>query len=168
MNRTVSQPLPPVSAQALRETLANYATGVAVVTANDADGAPYGVTINSFNSVSLDPPLVLWSLALSAWSLPVFQRAGGFAVNILSQDQDAVCKLFASREEERFAQVGWRRGFNDLPVLDGNLATLVCDVWARYPGGDHEIVIGEVLDCACAGGTPLVYCQGQLGGLAVR
>jgi len=168
MNQTVRQPLPAVPAKALRDTLSNYATGVAIVTTTDTDGTPYGVTINSFNSVSLEPPLVLWSLALSAWSLPVFQRASGFAVNILSHEQGEACKLFASRDEERFAQVAWERGFNDLPVLDGNLATLVCDVWARHPGGDHEIMIGEVLDCTCTGGTPLVYCQGQLGALAVN
>ena len=167
MTQTAAQPQPMPAPEELRATLANFATGVAVITTNDAEGKPFGMTVNSFNAVSLDPPLVLWSVALSAWSLPIWREASGFAVNILAQDQHALCKLFASRTEDRFGTVDWHRGIDDLPLLDGAVATLQCRYWARYPGGDHEIMVGEVMACTQAALTPLVYCQGRLGGLRV-
>lgn len=154
------------SADEMRAAMANFATGVAVVTTCDTDGTPYGVTINSFNSVSLDPPLVLWSLGLSAWSLPVFRRAEGFVVNVLGEDQTDLCKLFASREENRFDRIAWHTGPLGLPQLDGSLARFACSFWARYPGGDHEIMVGRVLSCDLGAGRPLVYCQGRLGAAA--
>jgi len=147
----------------MRATLSNYATGVAVITTNDPEGCPVGMTVNSFNAVSLDPPLVLWSIALSAWSLPVWRAASGFAVNILSADQQDICKLFSSRDEDRFSRIAWHRGLDDLPLIDGAVATLQCRIWARHPGGDHEIMLGQVLDCSRAQSRPLVYCQGRLG-----
>lgn len=153
--------------EALRATLANFATGVVVVTARDPDGRPFGMTINSFNAVSLTPPLVLWSLALKAQSLPIWRAAKGFAINMLAEDQGELCRRFASPSEDRFAGVDWAPGLDDLPILSGAVATLLCRTWARYPGGDHEIMLGEVMECSHAGHVPLVYCQGQLGGLRV-
>jgi flavin reductase (DIM6/NTAB) family NADH-FMN oxidoreductase RutF len=167
MTQTPFQPQPLPQPADLRATLANFATGVAVITTTTPDGQPHGMTVNSFNAVSLDPPLVLWSLALSAGSLPVWRAAQGFAVNILSQDQGDLCRLFASRAEDRFARVDWHQGLDGLPVLDGAVATLQCRYWARYPGGDHEIMVGQVLACARNDRVPLVYCQGKLGGLRV-
>lgn len=150
----------------LRATLANFATGVVVVTTRDAQGRPVGMTINSFNAVSLDPPLVLWSLALTAQTLPVWRAASGFAINILAQGQDALCRQFSSRVEDRFAGVDWTPGLDGLPVLEGSVAVLQCRFWARYPGGDHEIMLGRVLCCDRSPRTPLVYCQGRLGALS--
>ena len=167
MTETAPQPQPMPSPADLRATLANYATGVAVITATDESGQPFGMTVNSFNAVSLDPPLVLWSIALSSWSRPKWQAARGFAVNILAEEQHDICKLFASRTEDRFSQVNWHRGLDGLPLLDGAVATLQCRFWARYPGGDHEIMVGEVMACTQDARAPLVYCQGKLGGMRV-
>ena len=147
----------------LRAALANFATGVAVITTRDAQGTPFGMTVNSFNSVSLDPPRVLWSLALRAQSVPIWQAASGFAVNILAADQEVLCRQFSSRADDRFAGVDWAAGRDDLPLLAGTVASFECRMWARYPGGDHEIMVGEVIGCHRHDGKPLIYCQGRLG-----
>lgn len=149
----------------MRATLANFATGVAVISTVDAQGRPFGMTVNSFNAVSLDPPLVLWSLGLGAQSLPIWRAAGGFAVNILSAGQEPLSRQFSSRLEDRFAGVNWRAGRDGLPLLDGAVAQFECRFWARYPGGDHEIMVGEVLACHRAEAIPLVYAQGRMGTL---
>lgn len=163
MNQTVRPPLPTIAAAEFRKTLGCFATGVAVITTTTGRGEPIGVTVNSFSSVSLEPPLVLWSLARKAWSLPHFRSARGFAVNILAHDQGDVCATFSRGVDDRFAGVGWTRGVDGLPVLDGTVATLQCQHWAQYDGGDHEIFVGEVLDCRSTGGEPLIFCQGRLG-----
>lgn len=167
MTQTPSQPTAVPTPAELRATLSNFATGVAVITTTDTAGEPCGMTVNSFNAVSLDPPLVLWSLALTAWSLPIWRAAQGFAVNILSEEQGQLCRLFASSERDRFSRIDWHRGLDGLPLLDGAVAALQCRIWQRYPGGDHEIMIGQVLACTRAERQPLVYCQGRLGGLRV-
>jgi len=151
----------------LRATIANFATGVAIITTLDQNDAPFGVTVNSFNAVSLSPPLVLWSVALSAFGLPVWRAASGFVVNILAEDQDDLCRIFSSRQEDRFTGLDWQAGVDGLPLLPGAVATLECRFWERYPGGDHEIMLGKVVRCTHNGRVPLVYCQGQLGGLRV-
>ncbi len=163
MNHTVRQPLSPIAASDFRKTLGCFATGVAVITTTTETGQPIGVTVNSFSSVSLEPPLVLWSLARKAWSLPVFQAARGFAVNILASDQEPVCRAFSRNVEDRFAGVVWTRGLDGLPLIDGAVATLQCQHWARYDGGDHEIFVGEVLDCSNADRDPLIFHRGRLG-----
>ena len=155
------------SPEALRATLASFATGVVVVTTLDPAGRPFGMTINSFNAVSLAPPLVLWSLALKAQSVPIWRDARGFAINILAEDQGDLCRRFSSPIEDRFEGVDWTGGLDGLPILPGAVATLQCRFWQRYPGGDHEIMLGQVLACTHAPQTPLVYCQGRLGGLRV-
>jgi len=165
---TVPQSQTPGTApETLRATLANFATGVTVITTRDPGGRPFGMTVNSFNSVSLLPPPVLWSIALSAYSLPIWRAAAGFAVNILSEDQGDLCRRFASDAEDRFAGIDWTPGLDGLPVLPGAAAVLECRFWQRHPGGDHEIMLGEVIACTQAGHVPLVYCQGRLGGLRV-
>jgi flavin reductase (DIM6/NTAB) family NADH-FMN oxidoreductase RutF len=163
MNQTVRQPLSPIAASDFRKTLGCFATGVAVITTTTETGQPIGLTVNSFSSVSLEPPLVLWSLACKAWSLPVFQAARGFAVNILASDQEAVCRAFSRNVEDRFAGVDWTRGIDGLPLIEGAVATLQCQHWARYDGGDHEIFVGEVLDCSNADRDPLIFHRGRLG-----
>lgn len=167
MNQTIREPLTAPDPVKFRRTLGCFATGVAIITTNTADGAPLGVTVNSFNSVSLDPPLILWSLARNAWSMPVFDQAEGFCVNILSADQADLCKLFSSRTEDRFSDIAWHRDALGYPVLEGTLARLSCRKWATYDGGDHEIFLGQVVEADYHDLTPLAYCKGALGPLAI-
>ncbi len=166
MNQTVRQPFSQIAAAEFRKTLGCFATGVAVITTTTDRGEPIGVTVNSFSSVSLEPPLVLWSLARQAWSLPHFRSARGFAVNILASEQEDVCRTFSRNVDDRFAEVEWERGIDGLPLLANTVATLQCQHWAQYDGGDHEIFVGEVLDCRNAGLDPLIFCRGQLGQVA--
>lgn len=152
----------------MRATLANFATGVAVMSTLDAEGQPFGMTVNSFNAVSLDPPLVLWSIGLRAHSLGLWRAARGFAVNILAADQEHLCRHFSSRIDDRFAGMDWTPGVDGMPLLAGTVASFECRFWARYPGGDHEIMVGEVTACHRHDHAPLIYCQGRMGTLAAR
>lgn len=152
---------PDFSSAELRAALGQFATGVTVITCRDADGQPVGVTANSFNSVSLDPPLVLWSLALTASSRPAMTRATHFAVNILAAEQRPLAEQFARRLCDRFAGIGWRPGASGAPLLDGCAATFECFNRARYEEGDHLILIGQVERCARrAGARPLIFHSG--------
>jgi flavin reductase (DIM6/NTAB) family NADH-FMN oxidoreductase RutF len=144
----------------LRRALSFFPTGVAVVTTLGAAGEPVGVTISSFNSVSLDPPLILWSLARTASRRPAFAAHGAFAVNVLAAAQEGLARHFAVTKGDRFAGVGWRPGLAGVPVLDGAAATFECAPWAIYPGGDHEIVLGEVRRFDHADAVPLVFGKG--------
>lgn len=145
----------------LREVLGCFATGVAVVTTRGEGGAPVGLTINSFNSVSLDPPLVLWSLALAAPSLDAFRAHPGFAVNILSEDQAALARKFARPAPDKFAGIDWEPGYADVPLIAGAAARLECRTWRRYEGGDHEIIVGEVIAVAAVDKAPLIFHRGR-------
>ncbi len=151
----------------LRSALSCFPTGVAVVTTLGDGGAPIGLTISSFNSVSMDPPLILWSLTRKAASLKAFKTHGAFAVNVLSAVQEPLCRHFASSTGDRFAEVAWRPGIEGVPVLDGAVATFECSNWAIYPGGDHEIFIGEVRRYDHADDVPLVFGKGRLSPLGV-
>lgn len=128
-----------------RQALGTFATGVTVVTARAPDGALVGVTCNSFNSLSLSPPLVLWSLRKDSRSLAAFQEAGHFAVNVLAHDQESVSRTFASKAEDRFAQVDHRPGLAGLPLIEGAVSRFQCRLRQEVDGGDHVLFIGEVL-----------------------
>ncbi|MEX0665368.1 MAG: flavin reductase family protein [Acidimicrobiia bacterium] len=146
-----------------RTVLGQFATGVTIITAVD-DDEPVGVAANSFTSVSLDPPLLLFCVAHTSSTWPRIERARKFAVNILGEHQEEVCRLFATKGADRFAQVDWHVGVGGSPVLDDCIAYLDCEFWAEYDGGDHIIVVGRVLDLGVnhdAG--PLVFFQGQYG-----
>ncbi|WP_373488374.1 enoyl-CoA hydratase-related protein [Blastomonas sp.] len=142
-----------------RNALGQFATGVTIVTARADDGHAVGVTANSFNSVSLDPPLVLWSLAKSARSMPVFDAASHFAVHVLASDQDALANLFASQVSDKFA--GMDVGTIGPPRIQGCSARLVCETRYRYEGGDHIIMVGEVQDYESEGKPPLLFYGGS-------
>lgn len=152
----------PVDPASFRRALSCFPTGVAIVTTVGADGRPVGLTISSFNSVSMDPPLILWSLARKAWSLPAFKAHPAFAVNVLSTDQQALCRIFSSPVEDRFAQVDWAPGIDGVPVLAGTAASFECRKWRTYDGGDHEIFIGEVIRHSDSDRTPLVFGKGRI------
>ncbi|MEX3009699.1 flavin reductase family protein [Hoeflea sp. TYP-13] len=145
----------------LRDALGHFATGVAVVTTVGDAGAPVGLTINSFNSVSLAPPLILWSLARNAPSFDAFRRYSSFAINILAKDQRELCMQFARPADNKFQNVAFRPGFENVPLINGVHAQLECRTYRRYDGGDHEIYLGEVVGISTFEKQPLVFHRGQ-------
>jgi flavin reductase (DIM6/NTAB) family NADH-FMN oxidoreductase RutF len=134
-----------IEPQLFRQLLGCFPTGVAVITTRGADGQPAGLTCNSFSSVSLEPPLVLFSLRNASSLLDTFAAADGFAINILSQRQDALSGRFASsRIADKFEGVPWHAGALGMPIVEDCLATFECSVFARHEAGDHVVFIGEV------------------------
>lgn len=131
--------------RALRNTLGSFATGVTVVSTCNAGGQPTGITINSFSSVSLDPPLILWSLSNGSPSLDTFLRAQHYAVNILAEEQEWLSNHFAARTENPFSPVEVTSGLGGIPLLTGCLAWFECTHEAHYPGGDHLVFVGRIL-----------------------
>jgi len=150
----------------LRQALGCFATGVVVATTRGENNAPVGLTINSFSSVSLDPPLILWSIALNAPSLDAFRTHPGFTINILSDDQQSTCAQFAKPADDKFKGIDWHPGYEDTPVINDALAVLQCRTYRRYEGGDHEILLGEVMDISFNEKKPLVFHRGALTELA--
>jgi flavin reductase (DIM6/NTAB) family NADH-FMN oxidoreductase RutF len=149
-----------------RDALAQFATGVTVVTTLDRDGEPRGFTANSFTSVSLDPPLVLVCVSRRVNSYPVLTQSGGFVVNILAQGQRQLSQRFASKEPDKFAGVAWAPSATGAPILDGALAWLECLPWRRVTAGDHVVLIGEVVDLGVNPGEPLAFFGRAYGALA--
>lgn len=155
----------PGDLSALRAALGRFATGVTIITTRGFDGAPAGFTANSFNSVSLDPPLILWSLARSSPRLGVYRAAEHYAVNILGAGQAELASRFARRDVDRYDGVDWHEGLGGAPVLEGALAVFECAHEAVYPAGDHELFIGRVMNCAIGEGAPLTFFAGRFGSL---
>jgi flavin reductase (DIM6/NTAB) family NADH-FMN oxidoreductase RutF len=152
----------PFSPQGFRTALGRFATGVTIVTARTADGQLLGLTANSFNSVSLDPALVLWSLGNKSASLDAFLKAEHYAINVLSVAQKNLAERFASKVSERFEGASYTIGLGGAPVFTGNAASFECSNRSRYPEGDHVIFVGEVLRCAWeAEQSPLLYHGGK-------
>jgi 3-hydroxy-9,10-secoandrosta-1,3,5(10)-triene-9,17-dione monooxygenase reductase component len=140
-----------------RRVLGHFCTGVVIVTAVD-DGTPVGMTCQSFSSLSLDPPLVLFAAAHTSTSWPRIRRARTFAVNILSDDQESLCRTFAVSGAEKFATVRWTAGVQGAPLLAGSVAHIECRLESVIAGGDHDIVIGAPLAMAeDPGRTPLLF-----------
>ncbi|WP_346915313.1 flavin reductase family protein [uncultured Roseibium sp.] len=152
----------------LRNTLGCFATGVAIVTTLSANGRPVGMTINSFNSVSMDPPLVLWSIARKAPSYDAFHANGSFVVNILSEHQHELCLQFSRPSEDKFAGVDFEPGLNGIPQLTGAAAHLECMTHDRVEGGDHTIIIGRVMRLQASDAMPLLFHRGILRGFDGR
>jgi flavin reductase (DIM6/NTAB) family NADH-FMN oxidoreductase RutF len=154
---------PSFNVQQFRAALGMFATGVTIVTVRDASGAPIGLTANSFNSVSLEPPLVLWSLAREAGSMPHFQRGSHYAINILAAEQRDLAERFSRREAaDRFAGVAFREGRAGAPILEGAAAVFECFNRSRYAEGDHVIFVGEVEHCERReGAQPLIFHGGR-------
>jgi len=144
-----------------RSALGAFATGVTIVTTRTRSGVDVGLTANSFNSVSLDPPMVLWSLAKSSKSLPAFLESGYFAVHVLSASQEALSHTFATRGAEKFAGLNLERGKGDIPLLEGCSARFQCRTAVKYEGGDHLVFIGEVEAFDHFDRPPLVFHSGH-------
>ncbi|SEB59811.1 flavin oxidoreductase [Pseudomonas marginalis] len=146
--------------RAFRRALGNFATGVTVVTAATASGRKVGVTANSFNSVSLDPPLVLWSIDKRSNSHEVFEQASHFAVNVLAADQIDLSNNFARPKDDRFAEIEFEQGEGGAPVFADCSARFHCEKYEQVDGGDHWIMIGKVVAFDDFGRSPLLYHQG--------
>lgn len=131
-----------------RDTLGIFPTGVTVITTLDNQGTAVGFTANSFNSVSLEPKLVLWSLDKSASLLSTFEETKNYAIHFLTPEQIDISNTFASPIEDRFANIDWHLSENNLPILEGCAAHLECEARHCYPGGDHLIFVGEVIQYA--------------------
>ena len=156
----------PFDSTTLRRALGCFATGVAVITMRDSDGKRVGMTCNSFTSVSLDPPLVQWSIAKSSRNYGLVAEIGHFAVHILDAAQGALCRQFSSKDQDRFAGVEIETGLHELPLLAQYHARFECEVYARYDAGDHTIVLGKVLRLQEQEGAPLVFYRSALSRLA--
>lgn len=150
---------------AFRSALGRFVTGVTIVTTRDAQGNPVGLTANSFNSVSLDPPLVLWSLALNSPNLEAFRNSDSWAVHILAADQEDLSNRFATRGIDKFEGLEMKDGPEGAPLLAGCAARFGCKARFEYDGGDHAIFVGEVVDFANEDIQPLVFHGGRYGGV---
>lgn len=144
-----------------RRTLGHFATGVAIVTARSREGCPIGLTVNSFTSVSLEPPLVLWCLVRHSPNLQAFQETSHFAVNILAAGQHGLSQRFASPVLHKFEGVQWEEGKARIPLLAGVAARLVCRNVGQFDGGDHVIFLGQVEEYRRSDEKPLVFHAGR-------
>lgn len=151
--------------KAFRRALGSFATGITVITATAPDASQAGVTANSFNSVSLDPPLILWSISKNSGSYPVFENASHFAVNILAADQIDVSNHFARPSEDKFKGVNFSLGLGDAAILPDTSACFQCERYQTLDGGDHWILIGKVVSFNDTGRAPLVYHGGAYSAL---
>lgn len=143
-----------------RQALGAFTTGVTIVTTRGLDGLDYGLTANSFNSVSIDPPMVLWSINKDSSSAQAFTQGSHFAVHILSTDQEPLSNRFAKSNADKFAELELQRGPSEIPLLDGCSARFQCKTTYQYEGGDHIILVGEVLAFDHFDKTPLVFHSG--------
>jgi len=146
-----------------RNALGTYATGVTIVTAMGGDGKPYGLTCNSFASVSINPPLVLWSLGMFSQALAVFQNASYFAVNVLGISQRPLAAKFAKASPNKFDGVKWKPGLGKAPLIIDSVAHFQCRAANRYYGGDHVIFLGAVEAYTYNGKEPLLFARGGYG-----
>ncbi|WP_442967294.1 flavin reductase family protein [Pseudomonas sp. WJP1] len=143
-----------------RQALGAFTTGVTIVTTRGADGQDYGLTANSFNSVSIDPPMVLWSINKDSSSAHAFTEGSHFAVHILATDQEPLSNRFAKSGADKFSGLDLQRGTRDIPLLDGCSARFQCKTTYQYEGGDHIILVGEVLAFDRFDKAPLVFHGG--------
>jgi flavin reductase (DIM6/NTAB) family NADH-FMN oxidoreductase RutF len=148
-------------AKALRQCLGKFATGVTVVTCSDAHGNPYGITANSFSSVSLEPPLLLWNIAKVSSSLDAYLNAEHFAINVLSEEQQALASNFARSDHTRFGNIEYLLSDAGAPLLPDTIATFECRTYQVHDCGDHYVVIGEVTAFRSGDGRPLLFYGGN-------
>lgn len=149
-----------------RRFAGHFVTGVSIVTTCDASGQPFGLTVNSVTSLSLDPPLYLICLSNDSNTLSALLESHIFAIHFLSAEQEAICRRFASKALDKFSLVAHAPGFCGAPVIEDVLAVCECRVQAVYPGGDHTIVVGTVKAMRVGSHVPLVFYKGELRGLA--
>ena len=160
------QELSPVNAELFRRACAQFATGLAIATVRASDGAPHGLTVNSFASVSLEPPLVLISISEQCQALGHFRDGMFFALNILASGQEPLSEAFARRIDNRFEDQTWFAGETGAPLIPGVLATMECRLVNVIELGDHSVLVGEMVAASIAEGAPLVYFRSAYGRMA--
>jgi flavin reductase (DIM6/NTAB) family NADH-FMN oxidoreductase RutF len=148
-----------------RRAMGHFPTGVTVIATLDGDGQPYGITASSFVSLSLDPPLVQWSIKEQSFSLPIFAGAERFAVNLLATGQEDVSRTFC-RPVDRFETVEWEEGEGGIPLILGCLAWVECTREHILEGGDHRIVVGRVVRARTFDRGPLLHWKGHYAQLS--
>ncbi len=144
-----------------RRACGRFSTGVTIASVLDADGTPHGLTVSSFTSVSLEPPLILICLGHLVTAINSFRACRYFGINVLSEDQQELSERFARKGEDRFNGLPWEPGQTGVPLIPGTLAGIECEVRNRYTEGDHDILVGEILYSRVAAGEPLIYFAGQ-------
>jgi len=148
--------------RSFRDALGLFVTGVTIITARNEDGEPFGVTANSFNSVSMDPPLILWSLNRASRNVRAFQRAGHFCVHILREDQSELARHFSRSNAAKFEGIEFEPGEGGVPILPRSAARLECRTYAQHDGGDHIIFLGEVIRISAdLNARPLLFHGGR-------
>jgi flavin reductase (DIM6/NTAB) family NADH-FMN oxidoreductase RutF len=150
-----------VSSQEFRAACGRFATGVTIATILDSERQPHGLTVSSFTSVSLDPPLISICLGHVVTVMDLFREANFFGINILSDDQQTLSERFARKGMDRFQGVGWTLGEYDVPLLDGVLAAIECQVDRRITAGDHDIFVGRMVATQVRVGAPLLHFSGE-------
>jgi flavin reductase (DIM6/NTAB) family NADH-FMN oxidoreductase RutF len=150
----------PVSSEEFRRACGRFATGVTIASVLDAQGVPHGVTVSSFTSVSLVPPLVSICLGHAVSLIDLFRASNCFAINILAENQRPLAERFARKGHDRFQGVAWTLGETPVPLIDGVLAAIECRVEQRVPAGDHDIFVGRMMATRVAEGAPLLHFSG--------
>lgn len=150
----------------IRNIAGTFATGVTVITTREANGKPVGMTANSFTSLSLNPPLVLFSIDKNASLYETFMNTKYFAINILSEDQEVLSRQFSKRNIDRFEDVSYEKGVTGTPILNDTIGYFDCAVHTYYDGGDHTIVVGEIKNGEAREGNPLLFYRGKYNKVA--
>lgn len=150
-----------LDARDIRNVMGHFATGVTVITTKDKTGKPFGLTVNSFTSLSLNPPLVIVCVDKTVDCYSCFEDSKVFAVNVLGEDQEEISQRFATKGIEKFEGVKWRMGEKGSPLLDGVIGAIECKVAQSYDGGDHTIFLGEIVKATAQGDRPLLFFKGK-------
>jgi flavin reductase (DIM6/NTAB) family NADH-FMN oxidoreductase RutF len=158
--------LRPVSADRFRHACGRFATGVTIASVLDSAGTPHGLTVNSFSSVSLEPPLLLICVGHAVTMIEAFRAASYFGISVLSERQREISERFARKGYDRFNGTPWHAGESGVPLLDGALAEIECAVHHRFTAGDHDILVGEMVAARVHDGEPLIYYASRYRGLA--
>lgn len=156
-----------IDTQELRRVMGHFATGVTVITTRDKAGLPQGLTANAFMSLSLDPPLVVISVDKKATCYSCFEFDNGFTVNFLNEDQEEISRRFATKGADKFADLSWQAGNNGAAQIQGAIGYVECKITQCHEGGDHTIVVGEIMNMAASGDRPLIFFQGKYRRLPV-
>ncbi len=151
---------PALDAREFRNALGSFATGVTIITTKDENGY-VGTTASSFNTVSMDPPLILWSIDKRARALPAYEQGGHFCVNVLADDQMELSNRFARQQDDKFSGVDYKVNQHDIPMLEGCSTRFQCKTKYLYEGGDHMIIVGEVLDFDTSERDGLLFHNGR-------